>query len=282
MASSFAGKTVLVSGASRGIGLATARRFASLGANVGLVASNAELLADAASSLEGRHHIVAADLTNSAECARAVSEVSAALGPIEVLVSCAGVLRRDFVEDVTPDDFEQSYRLHVGAAIWLTQGVLPGMRERGHGRILLVSSELGLIGGPSYASYCSSKWGMLGLGEVLTHELAGSGVSASVLCPGDVRTDQLEEEHEWGPTGGVTPEKAMSAEYAAGAIVRAAESGGPVIVVDKPHLRVAFWVMRRAPRLRVPIIADAYKQLTRERKTARTAAEPPAASPPAA
>lgn len=282
MATSFTGKTVLVSGASRGIGLAAARRFASLGANVGLVASNAELLADAAASLEGSHHIVAADLTDPAECARAISEVSAALGPIEVLVSCAGVLRRDFVEDVTPDDFEQSYRLHVGAAIWLSQGVLPGMRERGHGRILLVSSELGLIGGPSYASYCSSKWGMVGLGEVLTHELAGSGVSASVLCPGDVRTDQLEEEHEWGPTGGVTPDKAMSADYVAGAIVRAAERGGPVIVVDKPHLRVAFWVMRRAPRLRIPIIADAYKQLTRERKAARPPAEPPAASPLAA
>jgi short-subunit dehydrogenase len=282
VASSFTGKTVLVSGASRGIGLATARRFASLGANVGLVASNAELLADAAAALEGSHHIVAADLTDPAECARAVSEVTTTLGPIEVLVSCAGVLRRDFVEDVTPDDFEQSYRLHVGAAIWLTQGVLGGMRERGRGRILLVSSELGLIGGPSYASYCSSKWGMVGLGEVLTHELAGSGVSASVLCPGDVHTDQLEEEHEWGPTGGVTPEKAMSAEYVAGAIVRAAEGGGPVIVVDKPHLRVAFWVMRRAPRLRIPIIADAYKQLTRERKAARGAAESPAASPPAA
>jgi short-subunit dehydrogenase len=282
MASPFAGKTVLVSGASRGIGLAAARRFAALGANVGLVASNAELLADAAASLQGSHHIVAADLTDPAECARAVSEVSDTLGPIEVLVSCAGVLRRDFVEDVTPDDFEQSYRLHVGAAIWLTQGVLPGMRERGRGRILLVSSELGLIGGPSYASYCSSKWGMIGLGEVLTHELAGSGVSASVLCPGDVRTDQLEEEHEWGPTGGVTPEKAMSADYVAGAIVRAAESGGPVIVVDKAHLRVAFWVMRRAPRLRIPIIADAYKQLTRERKQAHAAAQPPAASPPSA
>jgi hypothetical protein len=63
----------------------------------------------------------------------------------------------------------------------------------------------------------------------------------------------------------VTPEKAMSADYAARAIVRAAERGKPVVVVDRPHLRAAFWVMRRAPRLRVPIVADAYKQLVRER-----------------
>ncbi len=265
MSSDFSGKTVLVSGASRGIGLSTARLFASNGARVGLVASNAQLLAEAAGAIGETNHFVAADLTQPAECSRAISEVSAALGPIDVLVSCAGVLRRDFVENVTPEDFEQSYRLHVGAAIWLTQGVLVGMRERGFGRIVLVSSELGLIGGPSYASYCASKWAMVGLGEVLTQELAGSGVRATVVCPGDVRTDQLTEEHAWGPTGGVAPEKAMSADYVARAIVRAADARRPVVVVDRPHLRAAFWFMRRAPRLRIPIVADAYKQLLRER-----------------
>ncbi len=265
MSSAFAGKTVLVTGASRGIGLETARRFASLGAKVGLVASNAQLLEDVAKELEGTHHAVAADLTDPAECSRAVAAVAEALGPIDVLISCAGVLRRDFVEDVKPADFERSYRLHVGAAVWLTQAVLPGMRERGYGRIVLVSSELGLIGGPSYASYCSSKWAMVGLGEVLVHELAGSGVRATVVCPGDVRTDQLNEEHEWGLTGGVTPEKAMSADYVARAIVRATERGRPVAVVDRPHMRAAFWVMRRAPRLRVPLVGDAYKKLMRER-----------------
>jgi 3-oxoacyl-[acyl-carrier protein] reductase len=265
MSSSLAGKTVLVTGASRGIGLATARRFASLGARVGIVASNAQLLADVAKELDGEHHVAAADLTDPAQCAQAVAAVSEALGPIDVLISCAGVLRRDFVEDVKPADFERSYRLHVGAGIWLTQAVLPGMRERKYGRIVLVSSELGLIGGPSYASYCSSKWAMVGLGEVLVHELAGSGVRATVVCPGDVNTDQLGEEHEWGPTGGVTPEKAMSAEYVAKAIVRAAEGGKPVVVVDRPQMRLAFWVMRRAPRIRVPLVGDAYKKLMRER-----------------
>src|ERR1039458_4742647 len=83
MGSTFSGKTVLLSGASRGIGLATARRFASLGAQVGLVASSAERLAAAASEVEGKHHVVAADLTQPAECSRAVEEVSAALGPID-------------------------------------------------------------------------------------------------------------------------------------------------------------------------------------------------------
>jgi len=265
MSPSFTGRTVLVTGASRGIGLATARRFAELGAQVGLVASDAQRLAGAAADVDGPNHVVAADLTDPAACSRAIAEVTAALGPIDVLVSCAGVLRRDFIEDVAPADFEQSYRLHVGAAIWLTQGVLAGMRERGHGRIVLVSSELGLIGGPSYASYCTSKWAIVGLGEVLAHELAGSGVRATVVCPGDVRTDQLNEEHEWGPTGGVEPEKAMSPDYVARAIVRATDARAPVVVVDRPHMRAAFFLLRRAPRLRIRLVADAYKQLLRER-----------------
>jgi short-subunit dehydrogenase len=264
VASDFAGRTVLVSGASRGIGLATARRFASLGARVGLVAADPKRLAGAASEVQGAHHIVAADLTHPAECARAVGEVSEALGPIDVLVSCAGVLRRDFVEDITPADFEHSFRVNAGAAVWLTKGVLTGMRERGYGRIVLVSSELGLIGGPSYASYCASKWAMVGLGEVLVQELSGSGVRATVVCPGDVRTDQLTEEHQWGPTGGVPPEKAMSADYVARAIVRAAGGRKPVVVIDRPHLRAAFFILRRAPRLRIPLVADAYKKLLRE------------------
>jgi NAD(P)-dependent dehydrogenase (short-subunit alcohol dehydrogenase family) len=265
MSPSFTGRTVLVTGASRGIGLSTARRFAELGARVGLVASDAQRLAGAAAAVNGPHHVAAADLSDPAECARAITEVTAALGPIDVLVSCAGVLRRDFVEDVSPADFEQSYRLHVGAPIWLIQGVLGGMRERGYGRIVLVSSELGLIGGPSYTSYCTSKWAMVGLGEVLAHELAGSGVRATVVCPGDVRTDQLNEEHEWGPTGGVEPEKAMSPDYVAHAIVRAADARAPVCVVDRPHMRAAFFLLRRAPRLRIRLVGDAYKQLLRER-----------------
>jgi NAD(P)-dependent dehydrogenase (short-subunit alcohol dehydrogenase family) len=252
MSSSFSGRTVLVTGGSRGIGLATARRFAALGARVGLVASNAQRLADAAAEMDGSHHVVAADLTDPAECARAVAEVTAALGPIDVLVSCAGVMPRGFIEDVTPADFEQSYRLYVGAAIWLTQSVL-------------VSSELGLIGAPSYTTYCTSKWALVGLGEVLAHELAGSGVRATVVCPGDTRTDQLTEEHEWGPTAGAVPEKAMSPDYVARAIVRAAGARAPVVVADRPRMRAAFFILRRVPRLRIRLVADAYKEILRAR-----------------
>jgi 3-oxoacyl-[acyl-carrier protein] reductase len=261
----FDGQTVLVTGASRGIGLATAEHFAALGARVGMVARDHAALTAASQQITGQTHVVAAELTDPGECARAVDDVVAVLGPIDVLVSCAGVLHRDFVEDVKPEDFEQSWRLHVGAALWLSQRVLPGMRESRRGSIVLVSSELGLIGGPSYASYCTSKWGMVGLAEVLYHELAGSGVHACAVCPGDVRTDQMRGEIEWGPTGGATLDKAMAPARVAKAIAAAAAGGKAVVIVDRAQMRAVFGLFGGPRGLSRTLVHGAYKPLLKSR-----------------
>jgi NAD(P)-dependent dehydrogenase (short-subunit alcohol dehydrogenase family) len=263
--SEFAGKTVLVTGASRGIGLATAQQFGSLGAKVGLVARDAALLEAAANSISSDTHFVATDLGDPAQCAHAVDEVVGALGPIDVLVSCAGGLYRDFVEDVKPAEFEEIWRVHVGGGLWLTQRVLPGMRERGYGRIVLVSSEIGLFGAPSYASYCASKFALVGLAEVLYHELAGSGVRATAVCPGNVQTAQMKAEIEWGPAGGASFEKGMTAEYAARQIVAAAAGRAPVVIIDRPYLRVFFKLMGGPRGLLRTVVHGAYKPLLKSR-----------------
>jgi 3-oxoacyl-[acyl-carrier protein] reductase len=267
--SRFDGQTVLVTGASRGIGLATAQRFAALGARVGLVARDHAALGAVAAQLGGETHVVACDLADPDQCVRAVDEVAGALGPVEVLVSCAGTLQRDFVEDVKLEDFERSWRLHVGAALALAQRVLPGMRERRRGSIVLVSSELGLIGAPSYASYCTSKWAMVGLAEVLHHELAGSGVHACAVCPGDVRTDQMRGELAWGPTGGVTLDKALAPERVAKAIVSATSSGKAVVIVDRPEMRLVFGLFGGPRGLSRSLVHRAYKPLLTSRDESR-------------
>lgn len=262
------GQTILITGASRGIGRAIAHRFAGLGGRMALVATNSELLAQVAAELPAgtQTHVITADLTDPAECRRAVREAEQALGPIEVLVHNAGVLTRDFAEDVTEEDFEQAYRLMAGGALWLSQAVLPGMRARGHGSIVFVSSEMGIIGAPTYTSYCTSKWAQLALAEVLRHELAGTGIQVCAVCPADVRTDQLERENAWGPTGGQPPDKALSPDAVARAVVRGAEGTQPLIIVDRPLMALGFRIMAGPRRIRFKPVHDAFKQLLEERR----------------
>jgi NAD(P)-dependent dehydrogenase (short-subunit alcohol dehydrogenase family) len=264
--SEFAGKTVLVTGASRGVGRATAREFASLGARVGLIGRDTVALDELAAELGDSARAVVADVTEPGECARAVGEVVAALGPIDLLISNAGMLYRDFVEDVKQADFELSWRAYVGGALWLTQRVLPSMRERGYGRIVFVSSELGLIGAPSYASYCSAKWGLIGLAEVLHHELVGSPVRVCVVCPGDIQTAQLSDDLGWGPTAGVASiEKAMSPEYVARRVVRAAAGRSELVVIDRLPMRAFFKIVSGPRGLSRTLVHGAFKPLLKSR-----------------
>jgi NAD(P)-dependent dehydrogenase (short-subunit alcohol dehydrogenase family) len=269
MPGTFTDKTVLITGASRGIGSATARHFVAEGARVALVARNRELLEQVAAPLGDRAVVIVGDTSDPEHCARVVSEATEALGPIDILVANAGILLRDWVEDITLEDFENTYRTNVGGSLWLTQALLPGMRERGYGRLVLVSSELGLFGAPSYGNYCMSKFALIGLAEVLSHELAGSGIRASAVCPGNVRTDQLAQENAWGPAAGAAEEKALTPESVAATIARAATGTRVVVLSDTASMKFQFGALFSMPRrLRMLLIRDAYKATIKHRRHA--------------
>ncbi len=268
MAHTFSGQRVIVTGASRGIGLATAQAFVRQGAHVALVARERDHLEQVVTPLGERAAVVVGDTSDPEDCRQIVLDATRELGgPIDVLVSNAGILRRDFVEDVTVTDFEESYRTNVGGALWLSQAVIPSMRERGYGRIVLVASELGLIGAPSYASYCMSKFAMVALGEVLSHELAQTGVRAAVVCPGNVLTEQFREENAWGPAAGATADKALAPETVAETILAAAAGSAVVVLADRPATKLSFDALFAMPRsLRLRLVRDAYKPLLADRR----------------
>ena len=162
--------------------MATVRRFHADGARVGLVARDADRLAAVVAELGGNCHAVAADLSEREECVRAVDEIEAALGPVDVLVSNAGVLRRDFVKDVSVQDFEDTYRVNVGASVVVDAASCAG-NARPRARERACSSRRSLVCLGAHRMRLIHERSARGLAEVL-HESSGSGVRACAVLPG--------------------------------------------------------------------------------------------------
>jgi 3-oxoacyl-[acyl-carrier protein] reductase len=182
------GRVALVTGASGGIGAALSRRLAAAGAHVGLHhGAHAEPVEELAAELRaaGASACVAgADLSDRAALARLVDTVESELGPIDVLASNAGVSRqRRKLEDITERDWDESVAVNLTASFLLAQRVLPGMRERGFGRLLFVSSVAAFTGGVVGPHYAAAKAGLVGLTHALAARVAADGVTVNAIAP---------------------------------------------------------------------------------------------------
>lgn len=181
------GRVALVTGASGGIGQAIARRLAAGGAAVvlgyGTRAEPAQELAAAISRAGGRAVAACADLRGTAGPGELVRDVADALGPVDVLVSNAGLGRTQQLEEITTDDFDEMLAVNLRAPFLLAQRVIPGMRDRGFGRILFVSSVAAFTGGIVGPHYAASKAGLHGLTHYLAARLAASGITVNALAP---------------------------------------------------------------------------------------------------
>lgn len=182
-------RTVLVTGGSRGIGEACARRFAQAGDRVSVLARPSSRLTAVAESIGALE--VAADVADPDAIRLAVARVVAAHGPIEVLVNNAGVAARQTVDGHPIDLWEHIQAVNLRAPFLFAREVLPTMLEAGSGRIINVSSISGRIGTAERSAYCASKWGLLGFTKALSEEVKDAGVVVTAICPGSVDTRML-------------------------------------------------------------------------------------------
>ncbi len=183
------GRVVLITGGSRGIGAACARRFARGGDRVALLARPSAELETVAAELDAL--AVGCDLTDAVAIEGAVARVHAALGSIEVLVNNAGLAARHPTPGHPVELWDEVQAVNLRAPFLLARAVLPEMLAASGGRIVNVSSISGRLGTARMAAYCSSKWGLIGLTKALSEEVKGHGVVVTALCPGSVDTRML-------------------------------------------------------------------------------------------
>lgn len=196
--SPLAGQVALVTGASRGIGRATATALAARGARVGLVARDREALELLARSLEG--WALPCDVTAPDQLARTLDAFEEAVGgtPDLVIVS-AGVFSVEPIRELTAGELHRNLAVNLEASILTVRSVLPRLLDRGRGTIVLVGSISGRRAFPGNASYSASKFGLRGFHEVLLEELRGTGVRATLLEPAATDTsiwDPLEPDED--------------------------------------------------------------------------------------
>jgi short-subunit dehydrogenase len=191
-------RTVLITGASRGIGAALARRFADAGARVALVARNADALTALAEELGGTAHPT--DLTDPASVDGLIARMEAEVGPVDVLVNNAGIDLVGHVRDHSAADLEAIYRLNLLTPVELCRQMLEPMLARGSGHIVNISSMAGVAPFPGLAAYASTKAGLTQFTAGLRADLRGSPVRTTVVELGPVETDMLAHIDGYRPT----------------------------------------------------------------------------------
>ena len=230
-------RVVLVTGGNRGIGLAIAQAFLAQGDRVAITARSGELPAE----LDGTDVLVVkADVTDSTSIDAAFDRIEAELGPVEVVVANAGITRDGLILRMTDDDIEAVLDTNLVGAMRVARRAAKGMVRLRRGRLVFVSSVVGLLGSAGQVNYAASKAGLVGVARSLARELGSRGITANVVTPGFVDTDMtavLSEERRAEITGAVPLGRYASPSEVAGTVVflasdAAAYITGAVIPVD--------------------------------------------------
>ena len=208
------GKVAVVTGASRGIGLAIVKTLASMGAKISMCARDAGKLVFEAAELE-RHGVkvlpIPADVTRPADITALVQKTEQSLGPVEILVNNAGIGVFGPIQDASEKDWDSVLDTNLKSVFLFSRVVAPGMISRKSGHIVNIASLAGKNAFAGGSIYCASKWGLLGLTQCMAEDLRAFGIRVSAICPGSVNTD-------FSPPTSKDPRKMLQPEDVAHAV----------------------------------------------------------------
>ena len=188
------GKNVFITGSTRGIGLAMAHKFASLGANIILNGRReiGEELISEFSDYGVQVIPISGDVSDSTDAKRMVEEAIEKLGSVDILVNNAGITKDKLMLKLTEEDFEQVLKVNLVGAFNMTQAVLKPMTKARQGAIINVSSVVGLIGNVGQANYAASKAGLIGFTKSVAREVAARNVRVNAIAPGMIESDMTD------------------------------------------------------------------------------------------
>jgi NAD(P)-dependent dehydrogenase (short-subunit alcohol dehydrogenase family) len=278
---SFEGRTVLLTGGSRGLGLVLARQFLKEGARVILSAREEVELTRARDELEkdgaGEVLAIPCDVSDRVQVEAMVAQVHERFGAVDVLVNNAGTIQVGPLESMTEEDFDEAMDVHFWAPLYTTLAVLPEMKRRGWGRIVNISSIGGKVSIPHLLPYSASKFALVGLSDGLRAELAQDGILVTTVCPGLMRTGSPpnaffkgnhEAEYAWFVLGDSLPGMSMNAERAAKKIVEACRRGDAEALIGMPA-KVAALARTLAPGLTAALLAHVNRMMPQDSSTDR-------------
>jgi NAD(P)-dependent dehydrogenase (short-subunit alcohol dehydrogenase family) len=219
MAHTLDGKVVAITGGARGIGAAMARAFHAAGATVAIGDIDGDAVTTTAAGIGAGVLGRRLDVTDHADFTDFLNHVELTLGPIDVMINNAGIMPVTAFEKESAESTERQIAINLAAVIHGTREAVRRMVPRRSGHIVNVASAAGLIGFPYITTYCATKFGVVGLTEALRGELHGTGVSASLVMPGVVRTELAAGLPDYRPLPAVTPEQI------AAAVVRVVQRG---------------------------------------------------------